>query len=102
MNWLIGILRASRLQKIKNEEIRKQQGQEIMLFQKIQGRQLQWFGHMATMDLEKIPYMAIHTRVHATRNGGRRRMCWIDAVKNDRTKRLKMNKAMKLIQERKS
>uniref|UniRef100_H3A382 Reverse transcriptase domain-containing protein n=1 Tax=Latimeria chalumnae TaxID=7897 RepID=H3A382_LATCH len=102
MSWLRGILRVSRLQKIKNEVIRKQLGQEITLLQKIQERRLQRFGHISRMDPERIPHMAIHTKVQGMKNRGRPRIHWIDTVKNDiQQKGLKMNKAVKLVQDRK-
>lgn len=55
------------------------------------------------MDPERIPYVAIHTRLQGTRNRGRLKRSWIDMVKSDiEQKGLKINEAMKLTQDMKS
>lgn len=47
-------------------------------------------------------YVAIQTTVQGTRNRGRPSICWTDTVKNDIEQQgLKMNEAVKLIQDRK-
>lgn len=106
IDWRIelvgGILRVSRLQKIKNEVTRKWLGHKIMFLQKIQEGWLRWFGEGSKMDPKRILYMAIHTRVQGTSSRRWPRMHWIDIVTNDiKQKGLKVNKAVKLAQDRK-
>ena len=83
MSWLRRIIGVSRLQKIRNDDIRKRLGQEISLNQRIQERQLKWFGHVSRMNQERMPHLALHTKVHGKRSQGRPRKRWIDTVADD-------------------
>lgn len=52
--------------------------------------------------MEKIPYTATHREHKEWKKREESRLCWIDLTKNDvEQKGLKMNKAIKLVQDRK-
>lgn len=93
MNWLRGVLRDLRLQKIKYDVTRKPIGQEIKMLQKIKER-------CVKNGPERILCMEVHSRVQGTANRGRLRMHWIDMVKNyGEQKGLKINESIKLVQD---
>ena len=97
MSWLRRILGVSRLQRIRNDAIRKRLGQEISLVHKIQERRLKWFGHVSRMSPERLPYLALHTKIHGSRKAGRPRRRWIDNVAEDLDQRgVSMNSASRL------
>ena len=101
MSWLRRMIGISRLQRIRNEVIRKRLGQEITLVHRIQERRLKWFGHVSRMSQEKIPYVALHTKIHGQRNRGRPRRRWIDIISEDlEQKGLSMNEVAKLMPDR--
>ncbi|MGH0133589.1 UNVERIFIED_CONTAM: hypothetical protein FKN15_030901 [Acipenser sinensis] len=72
MSWLRGILGVSRMQKIKNEIIRKKLKQETTLLQKIQERRLRWFSHVSGVDTDRITVTEMRTEGHRLKPGGRR------------------------------
>uniref|UniRef100_H3B0L2 Reverse transcriptase domain-containing protein n=1 Tax=Latimeria chalumnae TaxID=7897 RepID=H3B0L2_LATCH len=71
MSWLRG--NTESFKTAENNKM-KRLGQEIALPQKIQERRLQWFGRVSRMDPERIPHMAIHTKVQGVKTRGRTRM----------------------------
>jgi Reverse transcriptase (RNA-dependent DNA polymerase) len=83
MSWLRKIAGISRLQHIRNEEIRKITGNEETAVDKIKIRRLQWFGHVSRMDSNRIPNLALHAQLEGQRNTGRQRARWRDGVIED-------------------
>src|SRR5260221_4747570 len=83
MSWLRKILGVSRLQHIRNDEIRERTGMEITLIDRIKARRLQWFGHVSRMDSNRIPYLSLNTKLKGTRSRGRPRARWRDGVMED-------------------
>ena len=83
MNWLRKIRGVSRLQHIRNEDIRKQLGMMETMVERVKKRRLQWFGHVSRMNNERLPYIALHTQLEGTRSQGRQRTRWRDNVRCD-------------------
>ena len=46
MCWVRRILRISRLQHIRNDDIRKRTGMQVSTVDRIKARRLRWFGHV--------------------------------------------------------
>ena len=63
MSWLRKISGISRLQHIRNEEIRKITGNEETAVDKIKTRRLRWFGHVSQMDINQIGRASCRERV---------------------------------------
>jgi hypothetical protein len=103
MNWLRRILGVTRRQHIRNEEIRKRLGIEETIVDKVKTRRLQWFGHVSRMSGERLPYLALHTKLEGTRSRGRQRARWRDDVRKDIEDRgLKFTEAVILVKDRDS
>jgi len=101
MNWLRRILGVTKRQHIRNEEIRKRLGREETAVDKVKARRLQWFGHVSRMSGDRLPYLALHTKLEGTRSRGRQRARWRDDVRRDIEDRgLKFPEALTLVNER--
>jgi hypothetical protein len=83
MGWLRRIMGVSRLQRIRNDEIRKKMGQQDTLYAKVQRKRLKWFGHVTRMDDTRLPFRALHCHIEGTRSRGRQPKIWMDNVKQD-------------------
>lgn len=83
MGWLRKIMGVSRLQRIRNEAIREQMGQQETLCAKVQRKRLKWFGHVTRMDNTRLPFRALHCHIQGTRSRGRQPKTWMDNVKED-------------------
>jgi len=73
----------SRQQHIRNDDIRKRTRIQVTTVDRIKARRLRWFGHMSTMDTDRIPYLALHTLVDGVRSRGRPGVRWRDGVMKD-------------------
>ena len=101
MSWLRKIARISRLQKIRNDDIRQALGVEKTLLDKVVQRRLRWFGHVERMAVDRIPHIALHARFEGKRNKGRPRQRWIDNITEDITScGLTLKRAMDLTNDR--
>lgn len=101
MCWLRKILGISRLQHLRNEEIRRRAGMEVTLIDRIKDRRLRWFGHVSRMDSNRLPYLSLHTMVEGSRSRGRPRARWRDGVMADIEERgLKRTEAISLAKDR--
>jgi hypothetical protein len=85
MSWLRKILGVSRIQHIRNDDIRKKMGIQVTAVDRIKARRLQWFGHVSRMGDSRVPYLALHMKVDGQRSSGRPRARWRDGVKADIT-----------------
>ena len=83
MCWLRRILGVSRLQHIRNDDIRRRTGTQVTTVDRIKARRLRWFGHVSRMGSDRIPYLALHTMVDGVRSRGRPRARWRDGVMED-------------------
>ena len=79
MSWLRKIAGVSRLQRIRNDEIRQALGIQTTLLDKV----IQRFGHVERMPFDRIPHNALHARFEGKRNKGRPRLRWIDNITQD-------------------
>ena len=50
MKCLRPVLRVTRFDRVRNEEIRRRAGIEETFLEKVDRRMLRWFGHMGRMD----------------------------------------------------
>src|SRR6218665_3042181 len=66
--WIICLLLRSRRDKIRNEETRKDLGQEITFIDKIRKRRLTWFGRVTRMENSRLPAVALYGQVEGTRS----------------------------------
>jgi len=85
MSWLRKIAGISRLQKIRNDDIRQALSVEPTLLDKVVQRRLRWFGHVERMAVDRIPHIALHARFEGKRNKGRPRLRWVDNIKEGMT-----------------
>ena len=83
MCWIRRILGISRLQHIRNVDIRKRAGMQVTAIDRIKARRLRWYGHVSRMDSNRIPFLALHTRGNGVRSRGRPRARWRDGVIED-------------------
>jgi hypothetical protein len=83
MSWLRKIAGVSRLQRIRNDDIRQALGIQTTLLDKVIQRRLRWFGHVERMPFDRIPHNALHARFEGKRNKGRPRLRWIDNITQD-------------------
>lgn len=101
MSWLRKIRGVSRLQHIRNEDIRSQLGVRETMVERVKTRRLQWFGHVSRMNSERLPYLALHTQLEGNRSRGRQRTRWRDNVRKDiEEKGLEFRKALSLVKDR--
>ena len=101
MCWLRRILGTSRLQHIRNDDIRLRTGMQVSTVDRIKARRLRWFGHVSRMDTDRIPYLALHTSVDGVRSRGRPRARWRDGVMKDIKERgLEFSEAASLVKDR--
>ena len=83
MCWLRRLMGISRLQHIRNDDIRARTGMQVTIVDRIKARRLRWFGHVSRMGSNKIPYLALHTVMEGVRSRGKPRACWRDEVIED-------------------
>jgi len=57
--------------------------QEESLVQKIRKRRLTWFGHVTSMEGERLPHRALHCHLEGERSQGRQPKTWTSCIKED-------------------
>ena len=82
---LVGVLRMNR---VRNEEVRRRVGIERELVSRADQRVSRWFGHLERMDEHRMARRVMMAEVWrvGTSQRGRPRLDWIDGVKPDRKK----------------
>ena len=78
INWLCQTLGVLTLQKMRNDEIRRELDKEVTWLDIIKQRRLKGFGHVSRMEANKLPYLVMHTVVESVRSRGRQRTRWRD------------------------
>lgn len=77
MRRMIGKTRRDR---IRNERIREEVGQKRTIVNKIEERQLKWYGHVRRMGDERKTKQAFEMRVEGRSGRGRPRTTWEDGI----------------------
>ena len=84
MNCLRSLVGVSRIDRVRNEEVRRKAGIERELASRADQRVLRWFGHVERMDKYRLARRVLMAEV----SGGRvcqwrPRLGWMDGVKVD-------------------
>ena len=80
MKCLRSLVRVSRMDRVRNEEVRRRAGIESELASRADQRVLRWFGHVERMD-ECMARWVLIAEVSGGRVRGRQRLGWMDDVK---------------------
>ena len=75
---LVGV---SRIDRVRNEEVRRRAGIERELARRADQRVLRWFGHVERMDKYRMARRVLMAEVSGGRARGRPRLGWMDGVK---------------------
>ena len=81
MKCLRSLVRVSRIDRVRNEEVRRRAGIERDLASRAHQRVLRWFGHVERMDDYRKASSVLMAEVSGGRVRGRRRLGWMDGVK---------------------
>ena len=72
---------ASRMDKVRNEDVRRKAAIERELASRADQRVLRWFGHVERMDKYRMARRVLMAEVSVGRERGRPRLGWMDGVK---------------------
>ena len=75
---LVGV---SRMDRVRNEEVRRRAGIEMELASRPDQRALRWFGHVERMDDYRMARRVLMAEVSGGRVRGRPRLGWMDGVR---------------------
>ena len=81
MKCLRSLVGVSRMDRVRNEEVRMRAGIERELASISEKRVLRWFGHMERMDVYRMARRVLMAKVSRGRVRGRPRLGWMDCVK---------------------
>ena len=81
MKCLINLVEVSRIDRVRNEEVRRRTGIEMELASRADQRVLRWFGHVERMAEYRMARMELAADVNGGRVRGRPRLGWMDGVK---------------------
>ena len=81
MKCLRSLVGVSRMDRVRNEEVRRRAGIERELANRADQRVLRWFGHVDRMDEYRMARRVLMAEVSGERVRGRPRLGWIDGVK---------------------
>ena len=81
MKCLRSLVGVSRMDRVRNEEVRRRTGIERELASRANQRVLRWFGHVGRMDEYCMARRVLIAEVIGGRVRGRPRLCWMDGVK---------------------
>lgn len=87
MDFLRRSLKVSRLEHIKNEEIRERSAKKETILHHIEQKQLLWYGHINRMEEERIPKNVFLYQPDRRRKRGRPRTTWIQGIESAMTRR---------------
>ena len=80
MDYLRRSCRVSKLEHIRNEEIRRRSGMEITVNNRIDTRQLIWYGHVMRMVKERWPRRVLNYTPCGNRRRGRPATTWFQGI----------------------
>ena len=81
MKCLGSLVGVSRMDSVRNEEVRRTAGIERELASRADQRVLRWFGHVERMNDYRMARRVLMAKVSGGRVRGRQRLGWIDGVK---------------------
>ena len=81
MRCLKSLVGVSRMDRVRNEEVRRRAGIEREFSSIADQRVLRWFGHVERMDEYRIARRVLMAEVSGGRVRGRPRLGWMDGVK---------------------
>ena len=81
MSCLRSLVGVSRMNRVRNEEVRRRAGIERELASRADQRVLKWFGHVERMDDYRMARRVLMAEVSGGRVRGRPRLGWMDGVK---------------------
>ena len=81
MKCLRNLVGVSRMDRVRNEEVRMRAGIERELASRVDQRVLRWFGHAERMDEYRMARRVLMAEVSGGRVRGRPRLGWMDFVK---------------------
>ena len=81
MKCLRSFVGMSRMDRVRNEEVRRRAGIERELASRADQRVLRWFGHVERMDEYRMARRVLMADVRGGRVRGRPRLGWMDGVK---------------------
>ena len=81
MKCLRSLVGVSRMNRVRNEEVRRRAGIERELASRADQRVLRWFGHVERMDEYRMARRVLMAEVSGRRVQGRPRLGWMDGAK---------------------
>ena len=81
MKCLRSLVGVSRMDRVRNEDVRRRAGIERELASGADKRELRWFGHVERMDEYRMARRVLMAEVSGGRVRGRPRLGWMDGVK---------------------
>ena len=81
MRCLRSMVGVSRVDRVRNEEVRRRVGVDRSLADRVDQRVLRWYGHMERMNEERLTKRVWRAEVDGVRPRGRPKMRWMDGVK---------------------
>ena len=81
MKCLRSLVGVSRMDRVRNEEVRMRTGIERELVSRADQRVLRWFGHVERMDEYRMTRRVLMAEVSGGRVRGRPRLGWLDGVR---------------------
>ena len=81
MKCLRSLVKVSRLDRVRNEEVCRRAGIERVLASRADQRVLRWFGHVERMDECRLARRVLMVEFSGGRVRGRPRLGWMDGVK---------------------
>ena len=81
MKYLRSLVGVSRMDRVRNEEVRRRAGIERELASRADHRLLSWFGHVERMDEYLMARWVLIAEVSGGRVRGRPRLGWMNGVK---------------------
>lgn len=82
MDFLRRACRISRLDRVRNEDIRRRTGRIFTTSERIESRQLIWYGHVQRMGDQRWPKRAMKYTPQNRRKRGRPKISWKDGITN--------------------
>ena len=101
MNCMRNICGVRRIERVRNEEIRRRCGKNVGVCEKVEQNVLRWFGHVERMGDERLVKRMHDSDIMGRRRRGRPRKSWMDEVSESLGKRgLSIQVAKECVQDR--